>query len=120
MFCSGLVIRCKSDEFTRFDPPSGQTCAAWANDFVQGFGGYLDNPNDTLACRYCQYAVGDQFFLPLNIHYENRWRDVWVLFAFSGTFSRRWSVRHSADIDAVVFNFIVTVIASRYLRYAKR
>lgn len=82
---SGLEITCKADEFIPFNPPSGQTCQQWAGEFVTGFGGYLDNPNDTTACRYCQYEVGDQFFLPLNIRYENRWRDVWILFAFGGT-----------------------------------
>ncbi|OBZ78638.1 Brefeldin A resistance protein [Grifola frondosa] len=98
----GLVVRCKPEEFTLFSPPEGQTCQNWAEEFVTGFGGYLDNPNDTTACRYCQYSVGDEFFLPLNIRYENRWRDVWILFAF------------------IVFNIIATIIASRFLRYAKR
>ncbi|KAG6874373.1 hypothetical protein C0995_015109 [Termitomyces sp. Mi166 len=55
----GLVIRCKSDEFAIFNPPSGQTCAEWGQAFVDKFGGYIDNLNDTLACRYCQYSVGD-------------------------------------------------------------
>lgn len=57
----GLEIQCNSDEFIRFNPPSGQTCAAWANEFVQGFGGYLANPNDTSDCQYCQYAVSGMF-----------------------------------------------------------
>ncbi|RPD82151.1 hypothetical protein L226DRAFT_497300 [Lentinus tigrinus ALCF2SS1-7] len=98
----GLTIQCKANEFIPFNPPSGQTCIQWANEFVQGFGGYIDNPNDTSACRYCQYSVGDQFYEPLNIRYENRWRDAWVLFAFS------------------VFNLLATIVASRFLRYAKR
>ncbi|KAI0323043.1 ABC-2 type transporter-domain-containing protein [Amylostereum chailletii] len=98
----GLPIRCKPEEFAVFSPPSGQTCGAWANEFVQAFGGYLDNANDTDTCRYCQYSVGDEFFLPLNIRFENRWRDVWVIFAF------------------FVFNFFITIVASRYLRFAKR
>lgn len=82
--CSGLVIQCKSEEFARFDPPAGQTCQQWATDFVTTFGGYLDNPNDTSACRYCQYAVGDQYFEPLHIRYQDRWRDTWILFCFFG------------------------------------
>ncbi|KAI0375499.1 hypothetical protein BV20DRAFT_1073696 [Pilatotrama ljubarskyi] len=98
----GLTITCKADEFIPFNPPAGQTCQQWAGEFVTGFGGYLDNPNDTTACRYCQYQVGDEFFLPLNIRYDDRWRDVWILFAFS------------------VFNFAATIVASRFLRYAKR
>ncbi|TFY71815.1 hypothetical protein EVG20_g1190 [Dentipellis fragilis] len=98
----GLTIRCKPEEFAVFDPPSGQTCQAWAGDFVTSFGGYLDNANDTQACRYCQYASGDEYFVPLNIRFEDRVRDVFIIFCF------------------FVFNFIVTIIASRFLRYAKR
>ncbi|KAH9981076.1 ABC-2 type transporter-domain-containing protein [Lactifluus volemus] len=98
----GLKITCKPDEFAVFNPPSGQTCAAWAGDFVNAVSGYIDNPNDTAGCRYCQYAVGDEFFLPLNIKYNHRWRDVGIFFCF------------------FVFNFVATIIASRYLRFARR
>ena len=59
---SGLVIKCKSDEFAVFNPPANQTCVQWAGDFVNTFGGYLDNPEDTSACRYCQYAVCVRIF----------------------------------------------------------
>ncbi|KAI9458491.1 ABC-2 type transporter-domain-containing protein [Russula earlei] len=99
---SGLKITCKPDEFAVFNPPLGQTCAAWANDFVTAAGGYLDNPNDSTGCRYCQYKVGDEFFLPLNIRYSHRWRDVGIFFCF------------------FAFNFIATIVASRYLRFARR
>ncbi|KAI0269180.1 ABC-2 type transporter-domain-containing protein [Gloeopeniophorella convolvens] len=98
----GLQIQCKPDEFAVFNPPSGQSCAAWASDFVNSFGGYLDNPNDTQSCRYCQYKTGDEYTTPLNIFYDHRWRDVWIIFAF------------------FIFNFVVTIVASRFLRYAKR
>jgi len=98
----GLKIECESNEFSVFDPPEGQTCSAWASEFVSSFGGYLDNANDTSACRYCPYAVGEDFFVPLKIRYEDRWRDAFVLFGF------------------FIFNFILVVIASRYLRFAKR
>ncbi|KAI9446228.1 ABC-2 type transporter-domain-containing protein [Lactarius indigo] len=90
----GLTVTCKPDEFAVFNPPSGQTCAAWARDFVNAAGGYLDNPNDSAACRYCRYSVGDEFFLPLNI-------------------------RYFASL-AGLFNFVATIIASRYLRFARR
>jgi ABC-type multidrug transport system permease subunit len=91
-----------------FNPPSGQTCAAWASDFVNSAGGYLDNPNDSAGCRYCQYKVsdvdewsrvpalnllkvGDEFFLPLNIQFSNRWRDVGIYFCFFGMLLLRFS-----------------------------
>ncbi|KAG7452088.1 uncharacterized protein BT62DRAFT_882231 [Guyanagaster necrorhizus] len=98
----GLVIRCKSDEFSVFQPPSGETCFSWADDFVQAFGGYLDNPNSTGSCRYCQYSIGDDYYTPLNMNYSDRWRNVFILFAF------------------FVFNVLATIVASRFLRYAKR
>ncbi|TFY82670.1 hypothetical protein EWM64_g1346 [Hericium alpestre] len=98
----GLAIKCQPAEFYSFTPPSGQTCQAWAGEFVNATGGYLDNPDDSAACRYCQYKVGDEFFLPLNIQYDNRWRDVWVFFCY------------------FVFNFLFTIVASRFLRFAKR
>lgn len=81
---SGLVIRCQEDEFAVFNPPSGQTCQQWAGDFATANGGYLNNPNSTASCQYCQYSVGDNFFVPLNISYHNRWRDAWILFAYFG------------------------------------
>ncbi|KAG6329970.1 hypothetical protein ID866_9118 [Astraeus odoratus] len=98
----GLSIQCTSDEFAVFNPPTGQTCLEWAGEFVDAFGGYLNNPNATSACQYCPYAVGDEFFLPLNIQYSDRWRDAFILFSF------------------FVFNVIATILASRFLRYAKR
>lgn len=78
----GLEITCKSDEFAVFNPPSGQTCQQWAGEFVDAFGGYLNNPNATDSCQYCQYKVGDEFFTPLNISYDKRWRDAWIVFAY--------------------------------------
>ncbi|KAF8079124.1 ABC-2 type transporter-domain-containing protein [Lyophyllum atratum] len=99
---TGLTIRCKSDEFAIFDPPSGQTCQEWGQTFVKAFGGYIDNLSDTIQCRYCQFQIGDEFFVPLNIKYSNRWRDAFILFSF------------------FVFNLLVTIGASRLLRYAKR
>ena len=45
----------------------------------------MENANDTSACRYCQYAVGDEFFRPLGISFDDRWTDAWILFAFFGT-----------------------------------
>ena len=64
---SGLQIRCKPDEFAVFNPPSSQSCATWANDFVDAFGGYVENPSDTQACRYCRYKVS----LAWNLRYLN-------------------------------------------------
>jgi len=98
----GLKVTCKPEEFTIFNPPSGQTCGTWANEFVEGLGGYLDNANATSDCRYCQYTVGDEFYTPLHLSYSDRWRDCFVLLAFVG------------------FNFLVVVLACKFMRYARR
>lgn len=98
----GLKITCKPEEFAVFNPPLGETCASWAKDFVQYFGGYLDNPAESALCRYCPVAVGDEYYRVLNMNFDNRWRDVWLIFVF------------------FVFNGILVVLASRFLRYARR
>lgn len=98
----GLPVTCRDDEYTIFDPPTGQTCGAWASTFVDTFGGYLHNANATSQCQYCQVKVGDEYLKSLNMDYDNRWRDLGIVFAFFG------------------FNVLVTIVASRYLRYAKR
>lgn len=72
----GLVITCLESEFAVFDPPANQTCQQWyvrytsislkagaylailrAGDFVNANTGYLNNPNATSHCQYCQYRV---------------------------------------------------------------
>ena len=68
-----------------FNPPSGQNCDQWAGDFANTFGGYINNPEATSSCQYCQYKVGDEFYTPLNISFDNRWRDVWIIFAYFST-----------------------------------
>ena len=97
-----LYIYCEDAEFYRFTPPAGQTCEAYAGPFVGRNGGYIDNPAATDECRYCQYRVGDDFYTPLGLSFDDRWRDLGIFIAFIG------------------FNMIVTLVASRYLRYAKR
>ncbi len=106
---SGLTITCKSDEFSVFTPPSGETCYSWANDFVMSFGGYLDNPNSTDACRYCQYSVGDEFYTPLNMNYSDRWRNVFILFAFFGECGSNTSGVFILKKDVLVFNVLATI-----------
>jgi ABC-type multidrug transport system permease subunit len=97
-----LEIVCRDSEYYIFNPPSGQTCQEWAGDFVTAVGGYLANGNATTNCQYCEYQYGQEFYTPLNINYDTRMRDLWILFCY------------------FIANFIITVIASRFLRYAKR
>ena len=81
---SGLKITCNPEEFSVFNPPVGETCLSWANDFVHHFGGYLDNPTESALCRYCPVVVGDEYYEALNMSFDHRWRDVWLIFVFFG------------------------------------
>ncbi|GAA6025142.1 hypothetical protein JCM11491_000230 [Sporobolomyces phaffii] len=98
----GLPVVCKEREFRIFSPPNGQTCADWAAPYVAAIGGYLNNPNANADCQYCTYSSGDDFYRPLGLSFGNRGRSIGFFVCYC------------------VFNCIVTVIASRLLRYAKR
>lgn len=97
-----LHVYCEESEFQKFTPPSGQTCEAYAAPFIARNGGYVDNPSASDECRYCQYRVGDEYYRQLGLTFDNRWKDLGILSAFIG------------------LNVIITLVASRYLRYAKR
>ncbi|CAE6436737.1 unnamed protein product, partial [Rhizoctonia solani] len=96
----GLKITCSPLEFAVFQPPQG--CLQWAGDFVNATAGYLDNPDGTSDCRYCPYEYGDDFYSGLGISFDTRWREFGILIAF------------------IVFNIMVTLIASRLFKFSKR
>ena len=53
-------------------------------NFINSAGGYLTNPEAPSDCQFCSVRTTDQFLLAsFNIHYENRWRDIGVMFAFT-------------------------------------
>jgi len=99
-----MPVVCKPAEFSVFQPPPGQTCGQWTQNYITSRGGYLENSDSTTDCRYCQYSKGDEFFAELDLSFSNRWRDLGILVVF------------------VFFNFCVMVIATKTLtlRYAKR
>ncbi|CAE6423760.1 unnamed protein product [Rhizoctonia solani] len=98
----GLPIICTENEFSVFQPPSGESCLQWAGDFVNATVGYLDNPDATSDCRYCPYSLGDDFYAGLEIKFDDRWRELGIMLAFIG------------------FNIIITLAASKFFRFAKR
>lgn len=98
----GLAVNCKDAEFNRFTAPDGQTCGDYMSDFFASGGpGYLQN-NQTSDCAYCAYRVGDEFYAPFGINFDDRWRDFGILTAFIGS------------------NLILLFLGSRYLNFNKR
>jgi ATP-binding cassette subfamily G (WHITE) protein 2 (SNQ2) len=80
----GLSIQCRPHEFNIFQPPEGQTCAAYAADYLTsslGFG-YLRNPGSTKDCAYCPWRSGDDFVSQFGLSWEHRWRDLGIIGMF--------------------------------------
>ncbi|USW51713.1 Putative AAA+ ATPase domain, CDR ABC transporter, ABC-2 type transporter, ABC-transporter [Septoria linicola] len=95
-------VVCTDAELNRFTAPEGQTCGDYMSNFFSAGGpGYIVD-NSTSNCGYCAYSVGDQFYEPLGISFDNRWRDLGILVAFIGS------------------NLILLFIGSRYLNFNKR
>ncbi|KAF2208392.1 hypothetical protein CERZMDRAFT_101459 [Cercospora zeae-maydis SCOH1-5] len=95
-------VICTDVELNRFTAPAGQTCGEYmANFFSAGGPGYIVD-NSTSDCGYCAYSVGNQFYEPLGISFDNRWRDLGILCAFIGS------------------NLFLLFIGSRYLNFNRR
>ncbi|KAM3486740.1 hypothetical protein MY8738_000234 [Beauveria namnaoensis] len=96
-------VRCADSEAAHFRPPSGKTCAEFANDFIAEAGrGYLIDPNATDMCGYCPYADGTQYLASLHIEPSQKWRDFGIFLAFCIS---NW---------ALVYFFIYTVRVRRW------
>ena len=78
----GLKVKCKSTELNIFSAPDNMTCGEYMMPFFEaGGGGYLVS-NETQECEYCAYKSGDQFYEPLNLSFDNRWRDLGIYACF--------------------------------------
>ena len=80
-----VPIRCAQAELAIFNPPPGQTCAVYAQSFLNSAVGYLDNPDATTNCGYCQFSVGDDYAATINIFYSTRWRSFGIFLMFCVT-----------------------------------
>jgi ATP-binding cassette subfamily G (WHITE) protein 2 (SNQ2) len=78
-----VKAHCSEEDLTYFDPPSSQTCAAYANDFLSQNAGYLVNPDAAESCAYCKFDYGDDYSQTLDCYYTDRWRDWAVLLGFA-------------------------------------
>ncbi|KAK5038349.1 ATP-binding cassette transporter snq2 [Exophiala sideris] len=98
----GLPVVCKTHELNSFPAPSGRDCGKYMADFFdRGGAGYLvSNVSDV--CQYCAYKVGDQFYEPLLLSFDTRWRDLGIFAAF------------------IASNLILLFVGSRYLNFNRR
>lgn len=77
-----LPVTCAELEYNTFSIPSGETCESYVGKFMAAAPGYIRNLTATGSCDYCAYSVGDEFYSPLTLSYDNRWRDMGILIAF--------------------------------------
>ncbi|KAG6909484.1 hypothetical protein DXG01_017206 [Tephrocybe rancida] len=76
-------LRCSAVEYVKINPPSGQTCGEYMNNFISFAGGYLTNSDATSECNFCSVQSSDQFLAQtFNIFYSHRWRNIGIMFAF--------------------------------------
>lgn len=75
-------VVCSSNEYDYLDPPSGQTCGDYLEDFFLTHSGYVNNPDATSNCAVCQYKVGDEYLASVGMSVTHRWRDVGLFCAY--------------------------------------
>lgn len=72
-----VEVTCAPEEFTTFDPPSGQTCGQYMTDFLASNAGYINNVDATSSCQYCPYSTGGDYAKTFNLNAKYyAWRDV--------------------------------------------
>jgi ABC-type multidrug transport system permease subunit/ABC-type multidrug transport system ATPase subunit len=78
-------VNCAEGEFAIFDPANG-TCGEYLAPYQQGMGvfSHLVNPNDTSACKVCQYGSGSDYLKTINLNeYYYGWRDAGIVAIFA-------------------------------------
>ncbi|KAJ4287405.1 ATP-binding cassette transporter snq2 [Collariella sp. IMI 366227] len=97
-----LPVECAGPELNAFQAPPNMTCGEYMEPFFKRGGpGYLVD-TATQACQYCAFKVGDEFYGPLGLSFDHRWRDAGIFIAFIGS------------------NLIILFVASRFLNFNKR
>ncbi|KAI0827349.1 pleiotropic drug resistance ABC transporter [Trametes gibbosa] len=76
-------IECSTVELVTIQPPSGQTCSQYMDNYISFAGGYITNPDATSGCQYCTFASTDAFLgTSFNIFYSHHWRNLGIFVAF--------------------------------------
>ncbi|PGH08877.1 hypothetical protein AJ80_07749 [Polytolypa hystricis UAMH7299] len=75
-------VNCSPIELLKLSPPDNQTCASYLGPFMEMAGGRLLTPNSTTACEYCPMSDTNGFLTVLGIHFEDRWRNIGILFVY--------------------------------------
>ncbi|VEU23683.1 DEKNAAC104927 [Brettanomyces naardenensis] len=78
------VVRCSAQEMNYLDPPSGETCGSYLEDYFQTHDGYVANPNATSQCGICQYSNGDEYLATVGMSDSHKWRNIGLYCVYIG------------------------------------
>jgi ATP-binding cassette, subfamily G (WHITE), member 2, PDR len=73
---------CLDYEYLHFSPPSGQTCGNYLSSYIKIAGGYVENPNATDTCSFCQISDTNVFLNAVGAHYSDRWRNFGIMWGY--------------------------------------
>jgi ABC-type multidrug transport system permease subunit len=103
MMATGLAnakVVCADIEYLHFNPPAGDTCQSYMNNYIMSDGGYLkaSTENATENCSFCPLADTNVFLANVNSFYDQRWHNFAYLWAFIifnvvGAIGMYWLVR---------------------------
>lgn len=74
-------VYCAENEWTRFIPSNG-TCGEYMSSYINTFGGYLQDPENTVECKFCAISDTNVFLARVNANYDDRWRNFGYVFFF--------------------------------------
>ncbi|EED19626.1 ABC multidrug transporter, putative [Talaromyces stipitatus ATCC 10500] len=80
----GRVVRCSDHELSVFNPPSGTTCGAYLQRYLELAPGKLYNPDAMSDCHYCSLQSANQVLASSNIYPGERWRNWGIGWAYIG------------------------------------
>ncbi|KAJ5112048.1 hypothetical protein N7532_000093 [Penicillium argentinense] len=82
----GTEVICSASELTLFQSPPDMTCAQYAGDWLKQKGvGYLDNPDASGVCGYCEYSRGDDYLTGIGLDESKIWPYFGIFLAFTVT-----------------------------------
>ncbi|KAK9463807.1 ABC-2 type transporter-domain-containing protein [Lipomyces oligophaga] len=91
-------VTCSDIEYITITPYTNYTCWEYLGPYIDAAGGYLQNPNATSECSYCQVKETNVYLASLSTYYSHRWRDfgfmfIYVAFNICGAFFFYWLAR---------------------------
>ena len=75
-------VVCAANELLKFKPASGQSCSTYMASYIKFAGGYLQDPNATDSCQFCQLDNTNVFLKAVGSKYSDRWRNFGILWLY--------------------------------------